>query len=408
MSFGDYLQGSLELILVAAALGFAAVRLRAPAAARLVRAPPPGSRRSCSASRCWSSIARAGRRRRPLPARAGSLRGALVAGVGVGLAAGTARRAASPFRRRASRPVALAVALWRGAARRRATGRCRPRPGSTSACTCRTRPGTTRPSPPASSRTRQVGALHFTEVLRLTVWFYPQNSELLHSAGLLFLDTDFLSPLINIGWMSLCLLAAWCFGRPYGAAATALLGARPDPRRRDAAALPARATPRTTRPASSSCSRPPRSSSTPRRRPGRPPAPRGRSPAARPRSRPRRGFVATGARLKPMLPRGALSSPALAAGLALGTKLNLLAPFGLLTLGVIFVAGAGDRIRTAAIWVAALAGHRAASGSRATWSRRATRCPGSTRARCRARTSSTSTSASPTPSPTTCFRPTST
>ena len=63
----------------------------------------------------------------------------------------------------------------------------------------------------------QVGALHLTEVLRLTVWFYPQNSELLHSAGLLFLGTDFLSPLMNIGWMALCLLAAWSFGRPYGA-----------------------------------------------------------------------------------------------------------------------------------------------------------------------------------------------
>jgi hypothetical protein len=43
---------------------------------------------------------------------------------------------------------------------------------------------------------------------------------------------------------------------------------------------------------------------------------------------------------------------ALAAGLALGTKLNLLAPYGLLTLGVIFVAGAGRRVRTAVIWVA--------------------------------------------------------
>ncbi len=70
----------------------------------------------------------------------------------------------------------------------------------------------------------QVGALHFTEVLRLTVWFYPQNSELLHSAGVLFLGTDFLSPLINIGWMALCLLAAWSFGRPYAGGAVALLG----------------------------------------------------------------------------------------------------------------------------------------------------------------------------------------
>jgi hypothetical protein len=55
----------------------------------------------------------------------------------------------------------------------------------------------------------------------------------------------------------------------------------------------------------------------------------------------------------PIFPRGAMVVAGLAAGLALGTKLNLLAPFGLLTLGVIAVARAGDRIRTAAIWVGA-------------------------------------------------------
>ena len=49
----------------------------------------------------------------------------------------------------------------------------------------------------------------------------------------------------------------------------------------------------------------------------------------------------------PIFPRGALIVAGLAAGLALGTKLNLLAPFGLLTLGVIVVARPGDRIRTA-------------------------------------------------------------
>jgi hypothetical protein len=57
-----------------------------------------------------------------------------------------------------------------------------------------------------------------------------------------------------------------------------------------------------------------------------------------------------GPELKPMLSRGALIVAGLAAGLALGTKLNLLAPFALLTLGVVFVARKGDRIRTAAIW----------------------------------------------------------
>jgi hypothetical protein len=87
-------------------------------------------------------------------------------------------------------------------------------------------PNTTWHNAPFAARfvqDHQVGALDFTEVLDLTVWFYPQNSELVHSAGVLFLGNDFLSPLINIGWMSLCLLAAWAFARPYGGGPIAVL-----------------------------------------------------------------------------------------------------------------------------------------------------------------------------------------
>src|SRR5262249_4219173 len=87
-------------------------------------------------------------------------------------------------------------------------------------------PNTTWQNAPFAARfvqDHQVGALHFTEVLNLTVWFYPQNSELLHSVGVLFLGNDFLSPLINIGWMGLCLLAAWSFARPYGGGPIAVL-----------------------------------------------------------------------------------------------------------------------------------------------------------------------------------------
>jgi len=49
-------------------------------------------------------------------------------------------------------------------------------------------------------------------------WFYPQNSELLHGVGIVAFDRDLLSPLLNLGWLCACLLAAWCIGRPYGAA----------------------------------------------------------------------------------------------------------------------------------------------------------------------------------------------
>src|SRR5215208_4976585 len=71
----------------------------------------------------------------------------------------------------------------------------------------------------------EIGPLHFTDPLKLTAWFYPQNSELLHGVGIVTLDTDFLSPLINLMWVALCLLAAWCIGRPYGIGGVTVLGA---------------------------------------------------------------------------------------------------------------------------------------------------------------------------------------
>ena len=55
-------------------------------------------------------------------------------------------------------------------------------------------------------------------------WFYPQNSELLHSLGMLAYGNDLISPLINVGWFTGCLLAAWCIGRPYGGAPISMAG----------------------------------------------------------------------------------------------------------------------------------------------------------------------------------------
>jgi hypothetical protein len=75
------------------------------------------------------------------------------------------------------------------------------------------------------AQTGDVGPLHFTDPLKLAAWFYPQNSELLHGLGIVFLKTDFLSPLINLMWVALCLLAAWCVGRPYAIGGVTLLGA---------------------------------------------------------------------------------------------------------------------------------------------------------------------------------------
>jgi hypothetical protein len=57
--------------------------------------------------------------------------------------------------------------------------------------------------------------LQFTDPLRLAAWFYPQSSELVHAAGIVVFKTDWLSPLINLIWLAIALLAAWCVGRPY-------------------------------------------------------------------------------------------------------------------------------------------------------------------------------------------------
>jgi hypothetical protein len=55
--------------------------------------------------------------------------------------------------------------------------------------------------------------------------FLPFNSELLHSAGMLFMGSDVLSPIFNLGWLALALGAAWAIGRPRGLGAPVLLAA---------------------------------------------------------------------------------------------------------------------------------------------------------------------------------------
>ncbi|MDP9189048.1 MAG: hypothetical protein M3O25_07345 [Actinomycetota bacterium] len=340
MSFGSYLAGAVEMLVVIAALGYGAVRLRARfldgwsgARARLAEIVLALSLLVIS----LELIGVVG-----LYRPGWVLIGTVAAGVGAGLWASRGeggRLAALPAPPLSAVAVAVAVGASMLVAAHWAM------PTQTGLEIGMYLPNTTWHNAPFAARfvqDAQVGALHMTEVLKLTVWFYPQNSELLHSFGILFLGSDFLSPLINIGWMCLCLLAAWCFGRPYGAAATALLGVailldaellllyQPGDAKNDvgglffllaAAAILVNG--------------------------------EAQSRAATQAARPTRGFVDTGVGLTPIFPRGALIVAGLAAGLALGTKLNLLAPFGLLTLGVIAIARPGDRLRTASIWVGA-------------------------------------------------------
>jgi hypothetical protein len=67
--------------------------------------------------------------------------------------------------------------------------------------------------------------LHFTDPLRLAAWFYPQTSELIHGAAIVLFKSDWLSPLINLVWLAIALLAAWCVGRPYKVGPATLVAA---------------------------------------------------------------------------------------------------------------------------------------------------------------------------------------
>ncbi len=55
--------------------------------------------------------------------------------------------------------------------------------------------------------------------------YYPYDSELLHALGVMAFGRDVLSPFVNLAWGALALASAWCVGRSRGVAALALLGA---------------------------------------------------------------------------------------------------------------------------------------------------------------------------------------
>ena len=156
-----------------------------------------------------------------------------------------------------------------------------------------------------------------------TNWFYPQNSELVHAVGMALTGRDFFSVLVNMGWLALALLAAWCIGRPYARphltliAASILLAAHtivvrePGTAKNDivgiALLLSALAI-LVNRAADSSDTR------------GR------------------------------LGPGWAMAAAGLAAGLAVGTKVTALAPVAMMTFAVLYSAHHGTRLRSAAVW----------------------------------------------------------
>jgi len=79
---------------------------------------------------------------------------------------------------------------------------------------------------PVAARFTQTGWtpwLHYSDGNSLTV-FFPANSELVHAIGILFVGNDLLSPFLNIFWLGLALLAAWCIGERFGVAPVTLVG----------------------------------------------------------------------------------------------------------------------------------------------------------------------------------------
>src|SRR6478609_3492970 len=165
-------------------------------------------------------------------------------------------------------------------------------------------------------------ALHFTDPMALSAWFYPQNSELLHSFGMLALGTDFLSTLFNLGCLGLALLAGWCIGRPFGRAPEALIAV--------AAVL---------------------GTTMMEVQAGNAPNDAfGVFLLLASAALLLNGWAVEGRNLS----RGAILVAALAAGLAIGTKITLLAPVGVLTLGLPALLGRGRRLRGGAVWLAGL------------------------------------------------------
>ena len=74
------------------------------------------------------------------------------------------------------------------------------------------------------AQTGSITSLRFTDVEYLTP-FYPATAEMLHGLGIVLLGRDTLSPGLNLVWLALTLLAAYCIGRPRGVGAATTIGA---------------------------------------------------------------------------------------------------------------------------------------------------------------------------------------
>jgi hypothetical protein len=226
----------------------------------------------------------------------------------------------------------------------------------------------------------EVGPLHFTDPLKITAWFYPQNNELLHGVGIVALDNDFLSPLVNLVWLAVALLAAWCIGRPYAVGAVTLLGAAVvldsemmvgtqagnAPNDIAGVAFLLAAIAFIVNGAATTRAAPRRAGETgPPAAPPEPEAPRiagGAEDATKDLrfpEHPEPGViedvpVAGDPRALAGVGAGPLFLGGLAAGLGVGTKVTLLATLGALTIGIAVLGGRQNWWRAAGIWLAGM------------------------------------------------------
>jgi hypothetical protein len=166
------------------------------------------------------------------------------------------------------------------------------------------------------AQTGNIVSLRFTDVEYLTS-FYPATAEVLHGLGIVLLGRDTLSPGLNLVWLALTFLAAYCIGRPRGVGAGTLLGAAVamatsmmDYSQAGAAANDVVAV----------------------------------------------FFLLAAVAFLINDPEGlpALILAAVAAGLAIGVKLTVAGPVLGLTIGVVAIAPSGERLRTTALWLGPL------------------------------------------------------
>jgi hypothetical protein len=74
------------------------------------------------------------------------------------------------------------------------------------------------------AQTGQIRAIRYTDYAWLT-GLYPATSELFHALGIVLMGNDVLSPGINLIWLVLTLLAAWCIGSVRGLGSASMLAA---------------------------------------------------------------------------------------------------------------------------------------------------------------------------------------